>query len=118
MSNLGNVLQQLRAEHKQVEQQAEKLSAAISALEGIMGGKGSGAASNGSRRSTMSAAGRARIAAAQRARWAKVKSGAKQTVGATATSVRRTMSASARRRIAAAQRARWAKVKAGKRKAA
>jgi len=55
-------------------------------------------------RGTMSAAGRARIAAAQRARWAKVKGMPKK----------RTMSASARRKIAAAQRARWAKVKAAK----
>jgi hypothetical protein len=111
MSNLGNVLQQLRVEHKQVEQQAERLSAAISAIEGIVEGNGSGATSNGSRPNTMSAAGRARIAAAQRARWAKVKSAAKQTAAATAAPVKRTMSASARRRIAAAQRARWAKVR-------
>jgi len=56
--------------------------------------------------------GRARISAAQRARWAKVKerqAGPKPG--------RRTMSASARQKIAAAQRASWAKVKRGKKAA-
>jgi hypothetical protein len=111
MSNLGNVLQQLRAEHSVAEQQVAKLSAAISAIEGIVGGNGSRPASNGTRKSTMSAAGRARIAAAQRLRWAKVKAGAKQPVGQKATGAKRTMSVAARRKIAAAQRARWAKVR-------
>src|ERR1700749_3288980 len=59
----------------------------------------------------LSAAGRARIAAAQRARWAKVKASSK---GNVATPKKRTLSAAARRKIAAAQRARWAKVKAAK----
>jgi hypothetical protein len=54
---------------------------------------------------TISAAGRKRIAAAQKARWARVKGKAK---GAP----KRTMSASSRRKIAAAQRRRWAKVRA------
>ena len=57
------------------------------------------------KREGMSAAGRARIAAAQRARWAKVKK--------TSPPKRKsTMSAAGRARIAAAQKARWAKVKA------
>ncbi len=53
----------------------------------------------------MSAAGRARIAAAARARWAKVKAGA-------ATKPKRKMSAAGRAKIAAAARARWKKAKA------
>lgn len=57
---------------------------------------------------TMSAGARAKIAAAQKARWAKVKGGVKQA----ANSGRRKMSAAARARIAAAARARWAKAKA------
>jgi hypothetical protein len=60
----------------------------------------------------LSAAGRARIAAAQRARWAKVKVSSKGKV--VATPKKRTLSAAARRKIAAAQRTRWAKVKAAK----
>jgi hypothetical protein len=58
---------------------------------------------------TISASGRKRIAAAQRARWAKLKP--KNVVGVAAKPAKRTISASARRKIAAAQRARWAKVK-------
>jgi hypothetical protein len=50
------------------------------------------------------------MAAAQRARWAKVKR--------RLASRPRIMSAAARRRIAAAQRARWARQKAEQRKAA
>ena len=56
---------------------------------------------------TMSAEARERIAAAQRARWAKQKSGR-----GGAARAKRKMSAEGRARIAAAQRARWAKAKA------
>ena len=58
----------------------------------------------------MSAAGRARIAAAQRARWAKVKGKGNITDGAA--KPKRKMSAAGRARIAAAAKARWAKAKA------
>jgi hypothetical protein len=58
----------------------------------------------------MSAAARAKIAAAQRARWARQK-------GESANGKpRRSMSAAARAKIAAAARARWAKAKAANRK--
>jgi len=60
----------------------------------------------------MSPAARAKIAAAQRARWAKLK-GAKLAVGPTQKAKRR-MSAAARSKISAAAKARWAKVKAAK----
>ena len=60
----------------------------------------------------MSAAGRRKIAAGQKARWAKVK-GVKQTNGAKPVKVkRRKMSPAARAKIAASARARWAKAKA------
>jgi hypothetical protein len=64
----------------------------------------------------MSAAGRARIAAAARARWAKIKAagGAANLGGSGGPKKKRTMSAAARAKIAAAQRARWAKARAGK----
>lgn len=62
-------------------------------------------------RRKMSAAAKAKIAAAARARWAKVRSAVKAPKKG-----KRTMSAAARRKIAAAAKARWAKVKAaGKR---
>lgn len=67
------------------------------------------------RKSGMSAAGRARIAAAQRARWAKVHAG-KASAKAAPKAKKRTMSAAAKAKIAAAARARWAKAKAAGRK--
>lgn len=61
----------------------------------------------------MSAAGRARIAAAQRKRWAKLK-GKKTTT--TVAKKKHKMSAAGRAAIAAAAKARWAKVRAEKAK--
>jgi len=97
MTNLTSVLNQLEQERASLTSQLEQLVTALSALNGTT--------KNGIRRGTMSAAGRARIAAAQRARWAKVKG--PKVVSITAR--KRTMSPSARRKIAAAQKARWAK---------
>jgi|ERR1700722_11305435 len=65
-------------------------------------------------RRKLSAEAREKIAAAQRARWAKTKKAAKKatTAGLRAKSKkRRTLSAGARAKIAAAQKARWAKVR-------
>jgi hypothetical protein len=59
------------------------------------------------KKSKMSAAGRAKIAAAQKARWAKTK-GAKPAVKP---AKKRKMSAAGRAAIAAAAKARWAKAK-------
>jgi hypothetical protein len=62
----------------------------------------------------MSAAGRAKIAAAQKARWAKInaaKSGAK---AAKPAKKKFKMSAAAKAKISAAAKARWAKIKAAK----
>ncbi len=53
------------------------------------------------------------IAAAARARWAKVK-GQQQVVSIVSKPGNRAMSASARRKIAASQKARWARVRAAK----
>jgi len=76
-------------------------------LAGILGG--SAAPAKGRRGPRfMSAEARARIAEAQRRRWAKHRKSAV----ATKPKSRRRMSAQARARIASAARARWAKVKA------
>jgi hypothetical protein len=117
MSNLGNALRQLRQEHKQAQHQVEKLQSAVSVLEDLVGRNGSEAPRNGARpRSSLSRAGRARIAAAQRARWAKVrKDGARKSTGA-AMPKKRTISAAGRRRIVAATKARWARFRALKSK--
>jgi hypothetical protein len=109
MTNLGGVVQMLKEEHERLTKQMKAITAALSAF-GAAYGKQTGT------QGRMSAAGRARIAAAQRARWAKVK--AKSSKGNVVTMPKkRTMSAGARRKIAAAQRLRWAKVKAAKKTA-
>ena len=91
-----------------LKDQIEALEAELSALLG-----GNPEPTTGRRRG-MSADGRARIAAAQRARWAKIRAGAN---GAVAHRPRRNMSVAARARIAAAARARWRKAKAAGRNA-
>jgi hypothetical protein len=63
------------------------------------------------KRRGMSVAGRARVAAAQRARWAKIKGAAKSVVKVVK-KARKKMSAASRAKIAAAAKARWAKAKA------
>jgi len=87
----------------------DKIASLQQELASYLGGSAPAAATTGRKR-RMSAAGRARIIAAQKARWAKFKAGkpAKKT--------KRTMSPAARARIAAAARARWAKAKASGKK--
>ncbi len=62
----------------------------------------------------MSAAGKARIAAAQKLRWAKVKAAKAKSVVAKPAKKKFTMSAAAKAKISAAAKARWAAKKAGK----
>jgi len=103
MTNLNGVVQVLKQEHERLKKQLEGVSAALAAFgETYKNGAGT--------HRKISSAGRARIAAAQRARWAKVR-GKQGKKNAIAKPKKRTLSAAARRKIAAAQRARWAKVK-------
>ena len=87
-----------------------KIEALHKELAGILGSTASVVAQSASKpvKKGMSAAGRAKVAAAQRARWAKIKT-AKSAV---AVKPKRTMSAAGRAKIAAAAKARWAKAKA------
>jgi hypothetical protein len=97
MTKLTSALNYLVQERNCLRSQLENLNGALSAMKVTRNGR--------LRTGTMSAAGRARIAAAQRARWAKVKSEKVVTISAS----ERTMSVTSRRKIAAAQKARWAK---------
>src|SRR5215470_6037793 len=96
MDNLTSVLNHLEQERSRLASRITSLNNALSALN----------AGRSSRRGRMSAAGRARIAAAQRARWAKVKG---EKVVSIARRRRRKISAAAIARIRAVQKARWAK---------
>ena len=106
MPNVAGVVRLLKKERDRLAVELRGIGAALAAF-GKAYGKGTGTRK-------ISAAARARIAAAQRARWAKFRrnNGARKKV----VSIRgkRTMSAAARKKIAAAQRARWAKMRAGK----
>ena len=107
MANLAGIVKQLKTERDRVQGELSRLNAALQAFVGVY----SGSTIPRTKRRKMSAAGRERIAAAQRKRWAKRASSNDKVV---ASQPKRTMSAAARKKIAAFQRARWAKLKAGK----
>jgi hypothetical protein len=100
MANLAGIVQQLRKERDQAAGIVERLDAALAALN-----RGSYTKRTGQRRH-LSVEARARIAAAQKARWAKVRRNAVQKQGVVSMPKKRTMSAAARRKLAAAQRTR------------
>lgn len=101
-STLSKIAKLLKRKESLLDR-AAKVDRAIAAVAAIPGAV-VGAAR---KKRTMSAAGRKRIAAAQKARWAK-KAGKK------VVKAKRKISAAGRARIAAAQKKRWAKVKAEK----
>jgi hypothetical protein len=72
MSSMNQVVQQLHAQRRRAEQELEKLNLAIRALTSIDGTAGLSKLTI-RRKPRFSVAARARIAAAQRARWAKIK---------------------------------------------
>jgi hypothetical protein len=64
---MSSIIAQLKAERDRVAKQLSGIDAALTAFAGVYGGKLS------RKRRKMSAKSRAKIAAAQRARWAKVR---------------------------------------------
>src|SRR5438093_13587101 len=98
-----DIIALLKAERDKVARQLNGLNAALAAFAGTY-------KTGSSRpRRKMSAAARARISAAQKARWAKAKGQKVVSI-----SPKRRISAAGLARIRAAQRARWAKARAGK----
>ena len=73
MSNLTKAVQWLRKERDQAQRSVEQLDAALKVLTGLGGSRTQAVTRSSGKRRTMSAAARKRIAAAQRARWAKWK---------------------------------------------
>ena len=72
MANLSSIMKQLKKERDRVERQLSGLNAALTAFAGVYsGGKPV------RKRRKMSAKSRAKIAAAQRRRWAKVRAARK-----------------------------------------
>jgi hypothetical protein len=108
VSRIAQVVHQLEVERDRMQKEAERLAAAIDALNAASGdylGRAVGPRRGRRSRRGFSAATRARMAAAQRARRARAR---RQPV---LRRLKRASSQSARNRIAAAQRARWAKLK-------
>ena len=68
MENLSGIVKQLKKERDRIEKQLLGLNAALSAFAKVYTGT-----KPTRKKRTMSAAGRKRIAAAQRARWAKIR---------------------------------------------
>src|SRR3569833_2922763 len=79
----------------------DQIEALENELGKILGGAEESGSASGCGKRVMSASARARIAAAQKARWAKVK-------GKGGSKTRRKMSPAARAKLAAAAKARWA----------
>jgi hypothetical protein len=73
MDNLSGTLKELQLERVRAAQEVRRLDEAIAALGKIAGRNHAGRTSGRKPKRTVSAAGRRRIAAAQRARWAKWK---------------------------------------------
>src|SRR2546426_4017361 len=96
-----------------IKERIDALQNEIASIFGSSEQADNGASSRTKRR--MSRAGRARIAAAARARWARIR-GMKHSVRP-AHQPRRKMSAAARARLSAMAKARWRKAKAAGRKA-
>lgn len=109
MHDLAGVVRLLKKEQDRLTKELRGIGAALAAF-GHTYGRGTGTRN-------LSSAARARIAAAQRKRWAKIRENAGAPAKVVPIRGKRTLSAAARRKIAAAQRARWAKVKAAKKSA-
>jgi hypothetical protein len=103
MANLESIVRELESER-------DRLDKAIQALSSLNGTSSNNATRPQSGRRTMSAAARRKIAAAQRARWAKTKN--RKNVVPIGAKRNRHISAAGRARIVAAAKARWARVRA------
>jgi len=104
---MQSVVSELQKERTRLENELHRITAALVAFGNVyMQGSRRRAAVATRKGRTISAAGRKRIAAAQRARWAKAKG---QKVVSISIRKGRKMSPAAHKRIVAAQKARWAK---------
>lgn len=110
---MKNILELTSQQLRRAAQIKEQISSLERQMQNILGQTAPSANGNGG----MSAAARAKISAAAKARWAKIK-GAKQGQApakpAQKTGARKPMSAAQKAKIAATLKARWAKIKAAK----
>jgi hypothetical protein len=117
-----DILAAIRREQRTLEKQVGKLQRQMHGLKAAAKALG-GSATDGLgkvQKRVLSAAARAKISAAAKRRWAKVKAGSSRTAltnSATSRAQKRVMSVTARTRISRAMKQRWAKVRAGAKKA-
>jgi len=97
---------------KRAAELKEQLEALTAELDGLLGNGAGTVVAEPVKKGKFSAAGLARLRAAQKARWAKIKSAKGEAEAPPEKKARRKMSAAGRARIAAGARARWAKVHA------
>lgn len=107
MTNLENLTVGQLRQVVAIKEQIERLQSQLNSIAG-----NGHARAGGPKRRVMSAAAKARIAAAQRLRWAKMKGRGGKTAGPAKRAGRRKVSAATKARLAAIARARWAKAKA------
>jgi hypothetical protein len=109
LKGLESIVTELRAERAHLVNNLRHVDAALAVLGKLEEGK----FATESRR-TVSASARRKMAAAQKARWERVKNQSQSAAGGRSSTgaPKRTPSAAARRKMAAAQRARWARVRA------
>ena len=110
---MSNLLSLTSSQLNQAARLKDKIADLEKQLTAILGVSAAAAVSKPAKKG-ISAAGIAKIKAAQKARWAKINSGKSSAPSAAkpAGKKRRSMSAAARAKIATAAKARWAKVKA------
>ena len=106
LMGLESIVTELRAERGHLVNNLRHVDAALAVLGKLEEGK----FATESRR-TVSASARRKMAAAQKARWAKTKNQSTSAGGAGSSKPKKHLSETTRRKIAAAQRARWAKIK-------
>jgi len=75
MTNIDKAIDRLREERREAQNQVQKLGEAITVLEKLTRGSGTGVSAGSGHRAkrVLSAAGRRRISLAQKARWAKLR---------------------------------------------
>jgi hypothetical protein len=116
MSNIKDLTVAQLKRAIEIREQIESLQAQFDSIGGARIGRPPGTKPAKAKKRRMSAAGRASIGAAARARWAKYRRGAKAAKPAKATRKKKRFNAAARAKLSAAAKARWAKAKAaGKR---
>ncbi len=127
-----DILKQFTSLRNSLSAERTKLQARLAEIEAVLGTAAAGSANFKAgkqlvsgvapqKKGVISAAGRARIVAAQKARWAKIKAaqGAKPAAAKASSAkpaAKSSLSAAARAKIAAAVKARWAKAKASGKK--